>query len=221
MAAGGAAAAGLHPIMVSWYRGGWGSTARSGAGSGRVHSPCFGLSSRHVMAAMAMDTRAWEFITFSPVGREQFQRLGAGLGRQQLGFTADTPTPITRGGRGTAGPTTIIYDYSQPINVDARRPTRPSPRAPSRSFRPPETHSRPVTIHAPRNHRPGLETDARSRSRAQISCSLPLCPQRYDEAAAVAYTVLTAGPGWNWTTLVGLYPDVDTYTNQLRAVEAL
>ena len=31
---------------------------------------------------------------------------------------------------------------------------------------------------------------------------------------------LTAGPGWNWSTLVGLYPDVDTYTNQLRALEA-
>ena len=36
----------------------------------------------------------------------------------------------------------------------------------------------------------------------------------------MAYSVLTAGPGWNWSTLVGLYPDVDTYTNQLRALEA-
>ncbi len=44
--------------------------------------------------------------------------------------------------------------------------------------------------------------------------------KRYDEAAAVNYAVLTAGPGWNWSTLVGLYPDVDTYTNQLRALEA-
>ncbi len=44
--------------------------------------------------------------------------------------------------------------------------------------------------------------------------------KRYDEAAAVDYAVLTAGPGWNWSTLVGLYPDVDTYTNQLRALEA-
>ena len=32
--------------------------------------------------------------------------------------------------------------------------------------------------------------------------------------------MLSAGPGWNWSTLVGLYPDVDTYTNQLRALEA-
>jgi tetratricopeptide (TPR) repeat protein len=43
---------------------------------------------------------------------------------------------------------------------------------------------------------------------------------RYDEAAAVAYAVLSSGPGWNWTTLAGLYPDVDTYTGQLRALEA-
>ena len=44
--------------------------------------------------------------------------------------------------------------------------------------------------------------------------------KRYDEAAAVEYAVLTAGPGWNWSTLVGLYPDVDTYTRQLRDLEA-
>jgi tetratricopeptide (TPR) repeat protein len=44
--------------------------------------------------------------------------------------------------------------------------------------------------------------------------------KRYNEAAATAYAVLTAGPGWNWTTMVGLYPDVDTYNNQLRELEA-
>ena len=49
---------------------------------------------------------------------------------------------------------------------------------------------------------------------------LQLRGKLYDEAAAVAYAVLTAGPGWNWSTLVGLYPDVDTYTKQLRALEA-
>src|SRR5262249_50087686 len=44
--------------------------------------------------------------------------------------------------------------------------------------------------------------------------------KRYDEAALVAYAALSAGPCWNWSTLVGLCPDVDTYTNQLRALEA-
>jgi hypothetical protein len=43
---------------------------------------------------------------------------------------------------------------------------------------------------------------------------------RYDEAAAALYVVLTVGPGWDWATMVGLYHDADTYTNQLRALEA-
>ena len=42
---------------------------------------------------------------------------------------------------------------------------------------------------------------------------------RYKEAAAVDYAVLSAGPGWDWTTLSGLYPSVDVYTAQLRALE--
>ena len=42
---------------------------------------------------------------------------------------------------------------------------------------------------------------------------------RYNEAAAAEYAVLSAGPGWDWTTLSGLYPSVDIYTNQLRALE--
>jgi hypothetical protein len=30
---------------------------------------------------------------------------------------------------------------------------------------------------------------------------------------------LSAGPGWDWTTLSNLYPDTDEYTAQLRALE--
>jgi tetratricopeptide (TPR) repeat protein len=43
---------------------------------------------------------------------------------------------------------------------------------------------------------------------------------RYDDAAATLYSVLSVGPGWNWTTLVGLYPSVDVYTAQLRQLES-
>src|SRR5208283_349052 len=42
---------------------------------------------------------------------------------------------------------------------------------------------------------------------------------RYKEAAAADYAVLSAGPGWDWTTLSSLYPSVDVYTEQLRALE--
>jgi tetratricopeptide (TPR) repeat protein len=44
--------------------------------------------------------------------------------------------------------------------------------------------------------------------------------QRYDEAAAVLYAVLSVGPGWDWTTLISLYGDPETYTQQLRALES-
>jgi thioredoxin-like negative regulator of GroEL len=42
---------------------------------------------------------------------------------------------------------------------------------------------------------------------------------RYDEAATTLYAVLTAGPGWDWSTLIGLYPSVDVFTAQQRALE--
>ncbi|MBC8114087.1 MAG: tetratricopeptide repeat protein [Candidatus Saccharimonas sp.] len=43
--------------------------------------------------------------------------------------------------------------------------------------------------------------------------------KKYDQAAPTIYAVLSNGPGWDWTTLVSLYPSVDTYTKQLRALE--
>ena len=42
---------------------------------------------------------------------------------------------------------------------------------------------------------------------------------RYDDAAGALYGVLSVGPGWDWTTLITLYPDIETYTTQLRALE--
>jgi tetratricopeptide (TPR) repeat protein len=42
----------------------------------------------------------------------------------------------------------------------------------------------------------------------------------YSNAAAALYAVLAAGPGWNWDTIKSFYPDTDTYTRQLRALEA-
>jgi tetratricopeptide (TPR) repeat protein len=44
--------------------------------------------------------------------------------------------------------------------------------------------------------------------------------KRYDEAAATIYAVLAVGPGWDWTTLSGLYPSTDIYVQQLRDLEA-
>jgi len=43
---------------------------------------------------------------------------------------------------------------------------------------------------------------------------------KYQDAAAALNAVLAVGPGWDWTTLSGLYSSIDTYTQQLRALEA-
>jgi tetratricopeptide (TPR) repeat protein len=42
---------------------------------------------------------------------------------------------------------------------------------------------------------------------------------KYQDAAAMLYAVLSVGPGWDWTTMSGLYPNVATYTEQLRKLE--
>jgi tetratricopeptide (TPR) repeat protein len=43
---------------------------------------------------------------------------------------------------------------------------------------------------------------------------------RYAESAAAIHAVLDVGPGWDWKTLSSLYPSVEVYSNQLRALEA-
>jgi tetratricopeptide (TPR) repeat protein len=43
--------------------------------------------------------------------------------------------------------------------------------------------------------------------------------KRYPESAATIHSVLDVGPGWDWKTLSGLYANVDTYKDQLRALE--
>jgi tetratricopeptide (TPR) repeat protein len=42
---------------------------------------------------------------------------------------------------------------------------------------------------------------------------------QYRDSAAAIHSVLAVGPGWDWTTLSGMYPSVDVYTSQLRKLE--
>jgi tetratricopeptide (TPR) repeat protein len=43
--------------------------------------------------------------------------------------------------------------------------------------------------------------------------------ERFPDAAGALYAVLAAGPGWSWETMISLYPNVEVYTQQLRALE--
>jgi tetratricopeptide (TPR) repeat protein len=44
--------------------------------------------------------------------------------------------------------------------------------------------------------------------------------KRYAESAAAIHAVLAVGPGWDAKTLASLYPNMETYTAHLRALEA-
>lgn len=41
----------------------------------------------------------------------------------------------------------------------------------------------------------------------------------YQQAAATIHSVLAVGPGWDWTTMSGLYSNLNAYNDQLRGLE--
>jgi hypothetical protein len=117
--------------------------------------------------------------------------------------------------------TTVVYDYSQPINVTAAPPDASVTESTEQVF------SAARDSFMAGDYRRALELSdqvlKQTPNAAVVHEFRALCLfalKRYDEAAAVAYAVLTAGPGWIWSTMVGLYPGVETYTEQLRGLEA-
>jgi tetratricopeptide (TPR) repeat protein len=119
----------------------------------------------------------------------------------------------------------VSIDYSQPIVVAQ------APAAPPEGGQTAEQQATPLLDAARNAFMQGDYTTAL----AQADQAIALVPNdtvlhefrglalfalgRYKEAAAADYAVLSAGPGWDWTTLSSFYPDVDVYTAQLRALE--
>ena len=117
--------------------------------------------------------------------------------------------------------TTVVYDYSQPINVTAAPPDASVTESTEQVF----SAARDSFMAGDYQRALDLSDQVlkQTPNAAVVHEFRALCLfalKRYDDAASVAYAVLTAGPGWNWSTMVGLYPGVDTYTDQLRALEA-
>jgi tetratricopeptide (TPR) repeat protein len=124
------------------------------------------------------------------------------------------------GGGNTVVAQPVVYDYSQPIDPQSATPDQ-------------AVVSQATTVFdsAREAFRSGdytraLELDDQALKTTPSDATLhefrALCLfalQRYDEAAAVLYAVLSVGPGWDWTTLISLYGDPETYTQQLRALE--
>lgn len=119
---------------------------------------------------------------------------------------------------------TVVLDYSQPLEVE----TAPADAAPSDAPTPGMADFDAA--------RAAFYKGDYNAALAAVNKSLAALPHdpvihefraldlfaqgKYDEAAAGLHSVLAVGPGWDWTTLASLYPSVDAYTNQLRALEA-
>jgi tetratricopeptide (TPR) repeat protein len=124
----------------------------------------------------------------------------------------------------TFGPTVI--DYEQPIEtVDYGEPTDGGTAPPV---------SPEAIQHADAARQAFYDQDYR-RALAEIDQALALMPGdpafhefralilfatgQYRAAAAAIHSLLAVGPGWDWTTMIGLYANEDIYTKQLRALE--
>jgi tetratricopeptide (TPR) repeat protein len=114
-----------------------------------------------------------------------------------------------------------VYDYSQPINTDAAVPEDTVASAASTAFGDARaafmSGDYPQSLQLVDKAIAGMPNDPTLHEfRALVLFALA----RYGDAASTLYAVLSIGPGWDWTTLIGLYPSVEVYTDQLRACEA-
>jgi Tetratricopeptide repeat len=157
---------------------------------------------------------------------------GMGMASSSYGYGSTPYMNPYAGGVGQAQPTNVPtdnaatanaapYDYSQPVNVAAAPPDVPQPADPGSS---PAQQARDAFQLGDYANALRLTQQALGQLPNDVSLheflALVLFAQgNYEQAAAPLYAVLSAGPGWDWTTLIGNYSDSSLYTVQLRGLE--
>jgi tetratricopeptide (TPR) repeat protein len=113
------------------------------------------------------------------------------------------------------------YDYSQPISTTAPPPE------PGSAEQADSTFDRARQAFKAGDYAQALQLDQQALARTPNDTALHeflalvyFAQGKYQAAAAPLYAVLSVRPGWDWTTLSGMYADVETYTAQFRALEA-
>jgi tetratricopeptide (TPR) repeat protein len=116
-------------------------------------------------------------------------------------------------------------DYSQPI-VSAETPTSDSADEPARNDRAMSFFSTARQAFYEENYPVALKAGEQALALQpddvvfnEFRGATLFAMEKYQEAAGVVYAVLSIGPGWDWATMSALYPNVEIYTKQLRALE--
>ena len=165
--------------------------------------------------------------------------LAWGLGAWALGSImyssgyAMYSNPYYAGG----GATAAYYDYSQPITVINQQAdpyaSMAAPSTDTGTTASPEIQEGTAHMNLARD---AFKNGDYARASSEVDLAIKALPKDaalhefraliffatkdYKQAAATLYAVLSAGPGWDWTTLSGMYANVTTYTEQLRMLEA-
>jgi tetratricopeptide (TPR) repeat protein len=211
------------PYYGNWYRGGWGGAGSFWTGFGVGALTSFGVGSLYGGYGYGgYGYPAYGAYSYFPTwGMSSYSSWGLGSVASNWLYSGYTNPYYATVVAAQPAQTTIVYDYSQPINVTSAPPDASVATSTEQVFS--AARDSFGAGDYPRALELADQVLKQTPNAAVVHEFRALCLfalRRYDEAAAVAYSVLTAGPGWNWSTLVGLYPDVDTYTNQLRALEA-
>jgi len=216
------------PYYGNWYRGGWGNAGSFWAGFGTGALTSFGLSALYGASSYGYGygypygaSSLGVYSYFPTWGMSNFAGWGLGPVANTWLYSGYTNPYYATVVAAQPVQTAVVYDYAQPINVTSGPPdptvatsTEQVFSAARDSFKAGDYQRALDLADQVLKQTPNAAVVHEFRALALFAL------KRYDDAASVVYAVLTAGPGWNWSTLVGLYPDVDTYTNQLRALEA-
>jgi tetratricopeptide (TPR) repeat protein len=158
--------------------------------------------------------------------------IGWGLGPWYSTYVYGTSGYYNPYYAGIAATTTVPYDYSQPVTVNYFA----QPAGDSSGGQAPASST--PTDAAQAQFDQGLELFKAGKYREalpQFDAALRLMPNdpvvhevralnlfalgQYQQAAASLNALLATAPGMDWTTLSGLYGNLDDYTQQLRALE--
>src|SRR5579864_4110098 len=114
----------------------------------------------------------------------------------------------------------VAYDYSQPINTQAPPPEAAVADPALAKFDEGRAAFKAGDyVQALKQTDEAIKTLPNDATLHEFRALSLFALQKYEQAATPLYAVLSVGPGWDWTTLIGLYPRADVYTQQLRALE--
>jgi tetratricopeptide (TPR) repeat protein len=121
----------------------------------------------------------------------------------------------------STGYATLPYDYSQPISTVAVAPTQSVTDQSGALFSQARDSFKSGDVNlALQQADSALALNPNDTSLHEFRALCLFALGRYDEAAVPLYAVLAVGPGWDWPTLIGLYPNAEIYTTELRRLEA-